>query len=139
VAIWVDGDCKARVARSLVSATYPLVVGADVTPPYISDPFWGRIDEVRISDIARYHTDLEASFWLHKRTETYSNIKVGFSEGVYSSSNVGFRVYIGQHNIDQLWYVRVYDVDGTMLAMQEITYPGDRWINVTMSRTTAHE
>jgi len=28
-----------------------------VTPPFVSDPFWGSIDEVRISDIVRYQDD----------------------------------------------------------------------------------
>ncbi|MBU0509520.1 T9SS type A sorting domain-containing protein [bacterium] len=55
VRIFVDGICKASVSGSLWPATWPLLVGIDVTgPPYYSDPFYGIIDEVRISDVVRY-------------------------------------------------------------------------------------
>lgn len=52
--IWVGGVPMASITGSLAPATWPLVVGSDVTPPYTSDPFRGDIDEVRVSDIVRY-------------------------------------------------------------------------------------
>jgi hypothetical protein len=59
VRIYVDGVLKASTAGGLSAATYPLFVGADVTPPYVSDPFRGDVDEIRISNAAR--TDFVAT------------------------------------------------------------------------------
>ncbi|MBI5058693.1 hypothetical protein HZB60_02790 [candidate division KSB1 bacterium] len=53
VRVYVDGALKASTAGSLSAATYPLFVGADVTPPFASDPFRGDVDEIRLSDVAR--------------------------------------------------------------------------------------
>jgi len=58
VAVYVDGECQATVTGSLSPATYPLLVATDVTPPYVSDPFWGAIDNLRISDNVRYTCSL---------------------------------------------------------------------------------
>ncbi|MBK6910875.1 MAG: T9SS type A sorting domain-containing protein [bacterium] len=57
VRTFVDGCCAAAVAGSLSDATYPLFVGTDVTPPYVSDPFRGTVDDVRLSDVLRYTCD----------------------------------------------------------------------------------
>ncbi|MBU1983876.1 LamG domain-containing protein, partial [bacterium] len=54
VRIFVNGACRASVLGTLSPATYPLLVGTDVTPPYTSDPFFGKIDEVQITDTVRY-------------------------------------------------------------------------------------
>jgi len=52
--IWVGGLLKASIACTLwAQISYPVMVGTDVTAPYTSDPFRGKIDEVRISDTVR--------------------------------------------------------------------------------------
>lgn len=60
VSLYVDGQLVANKSGSGKRDTnaLPLIIGADVNRNgFPSDPFYGMIDEVRLSDIARYEGD----------------------------------------------------------------------------------
>ncbi len=75
-----------------------------------------------------------ADFWVYKRTQTFSIIQVGFSEGPYSSTNRGFFVLINYNNMNNLLYMIIYDAKLTVVSNQQIQYDSDRWINLHMVR-----
>jgi len=75
-----------------------------------------------------------ADFWVHKRTFDFSIFQIGFSEGPYNYQNRGFIVRINHNNMNGLWYLMIYDVNGVLLFQQQIQYDNNRWTNLHLNR-----
>lgn len=72
---------------------------------------------------------LTESFWIHRRTDTFSGMITGLSPGEYTGTNREDRVYFGMHNGDMAWHLRLYHGDQALVD-DVMEWPGDRWLQV---------
>ena len=77
--------------------------------------------------------------WYRRGQGSRGGVKIGISDGAYSSSNRGFHFWL--RPLEELWYFQIVDIDNTIIFSQEITndftWLESRWKNIYLTRSAS--